>query len=227
MCDDLTFLKKLVNLKHLDISNNVDMYKPKEMLQAEAKKMAEGSDCNDFDFLCNKRHRDEILHNIPSVEHLECDLMLEFYILDTREARGFLPNLKTINKIPIDKLKGLEERSIEKKILELMNGVWKLCNSYRLVKPGKMDEEPTFYINDEVGCSICHSDQPNTKMSPLIYSPNCEPDDSQTMTYSVVWATKDIKNNEYLYRDYLHGIDETKWRSAKLLPWFNVFEEYF
>ena len=37
MCDDLSFLKKLVNLKHLDISNNVDMYKPKEMLQMEAK----------------------------------------------------------------------------------------------------------------------------------------------------------------------------------------------
>jgi len=176
--------------------------------------------------LCNKRHRDEILENIPTVEHLECDLMLEFYILDTREARGYLPKLKTINKIPIE-MKGLEERSKEKKILELMNGIWKLCNSYRLVKPGRMDEEPTFYINDEVGTSISHSDQPNTKMSPLIYSPNCEADDSQTMTYSVVWATKDIKTQEYLYRDFLHGIDETKWRSARLLPWYNVFPEYF
>ena len=103
--------------------------------------------------------------------------MLEFYILDTKDARGYLPNLKTINKIPIE-MKGLEERSLEKKILQLMNGIWKLSNSYRLVRPGRMDEEPTFYINDEVGSSICHSDQPNTKMSPLIYSPNCEAEDS-------------------------------------------------
>lgn len=64
-------------------------------------------------------------------------------------------------------------------------------------------------------------------MAPIIYSPNCEPDDPQTMTYSVMWAVKEIKTNEYYYRDYLHGIDETKWRSAKMYPWFNVFEEYY
>lgn len=152
--------------------------------------------------------------------------MLEFYLLDVRESKGFLPNLKTINKVPIE-LKGLEERTLEKKILKLMKGIWKLTNSYRLVKPGRMDEEPTFYINDEVGSSICHSDTPNTKMSPLIYSPNCDSEDAQTMTYSVVWAVNDIKYNEYFYRDFLYGIDETKWRSSRLLPWFNVFEEYF
>ena len=90
-----------------------------------------------------------------------------------------------------------------------------------------MDEEPTFYINDEVGSSICHSDTPNTKMSPLIYSPNCEAEDSQTMTYSVLWATQNIKKDELYYRDFLHGIDETKWRSSRLLPWFNLFDEYF
>ena len=34
--EDLSFLKKMTNLKFLDISDNVDMYKPKEMLMAEA-----------------------------------------------------------------------------------------------------------------------------------------------------------------------------------------------
>ena len=34
--EDLSFLKKMTNLKSLDISDNVDMYKPKEMLMAEA-----------------------------------------------------------------------------------------------------------------------------------------------------------------------------------------------
>lgn len=43
LVDDLEFLKKMTNLKKLDISNNVDMYKPKEMLMAEAAKRAEGS----------------------------------------------------------------------------------------------------------------------------------------------------------------------------------------
>jgi peroxiredoxin family protein len=71
-----------------------------------------------------------------------------------------------------------------------------------------MDEECTFYINDEVGSSIVHSDTPNSKMSPLIYSPNCEADDAQTMTYSVLWAINDIKKDELFYRDYLFGVTE-------------------
>ena len=43
MVDDLSFLLKMTNLKTLDIGDNVDMYKPREMLEMEAKKRAEGS----------------------------------------------------------------------------------------------------------------------------------------------------------------------------------------
>jgi hypothetical protein len=36
LCEDISFLKKMENLKSLDISGNIDMYKPKEMLMKEA-----------------------------------------------------------------------------------------------------------------------------------------------------------------------------------------------
>jgi len=38
--DNLEFLKKMTHLKTLDISDNVDMYKTKEMLAGEAKEAA-------------------------------------------------------------------------------------------------------------------------------------------------------------------------------------------
>ena len=41
--DNLDFLKKMTNLKVLDIGDNVDMYKTTEMLAAEAKEAASGS----------------------------------------------------------------------------------------------------------------------------------------------------------------------------------------
>ena len=113
-----------------------------------------------------------LLHNIPSVENLTCDIMLEAYILDTREHRKFLPNLKTINRVALD-TKELGARTQEKKILGVLDKMWRVVNTYRLVKPGMMDSDPTFYVNDEVGCSIMHSDTPNTKLAPLIYAPNC------------------------------------------------------
>ena len=89
-----------------------------------------------------------------------------------------------------------------------MEKAWRYIGTYRLVKPGVMDEEPCFYINDEVGSAITHSDTPNTRMMPFIYSPNCKQDDAATITYSVVWATEDIKKENYLQRDFLVGITE-------------------
>lgn len=125
MVDDLSFLLKMTNLKTLDIGDNVDMYKPREMLANEAKKRAEGSGNPDqFDFKENKHHRDVLLHNLPTVEHLICDLMLEAYILDTRPFRNYMPNLKTINKVPIE-VKEMGERTAEKRVLEIMNKMWR------------------------------------------------------------------------------------------------------
>lgn len=43
MVDDISFLSKMTNLKKLNISDNVDMYKPAAMLAQEAQKAAEGS----------------------------------------------------------------------------------------------------------------------------------------------------------------------------------------
>jgi len=37
-------------------------------------------------------------------------------------------------------------------------------------EPSKMDTEPTFYMNDEVGSAISHSDSPNVRMVPFIWS---------------------------------------------------------
>ena len=61
----------------------------------------------------------------------------------------------------------------------------------------------------------------------MIFSPNNDHEDSHTMTYSLLWLTEDVKKNHFIYRDFLHGIDEKQWRSARLIPWFKVFDEYY
>ncbi len=47
-----------------------------------------------------------------------------------------------------------------------------------------MDEENVWYINDEVGCAMRHSDDPNFAVHPFIYAPN-NTIDAYTITYSV------------------------------------------
>lgn len=81
--DDLSFLKKMTSLKTLNISDNVDMYKPRSMLEQEAMKAAAGSG-QTFEFRENKHERDFLLSHLGPVEHLICDIILEVYILEMR-----------------------------------------------------------------------------------------------------------------------------------------------
>jgi hypothetical protein len=38
---------------------------------------------------------------------------------------------------------------------------------------------------------------------------------------------KDVTEGDVLFRDFLEGIDETKFRSTRFTTWFNTPEEYF
>lgn len=49
-----------------------------------------------------------------------------------------------------------------------------------------MDEENIWYIMDEVGSAIKHSDNPNMAVIPFIYAPN-NAFDAHTITYSVTY----------------------------------------
>lgn len=89
-----------------------------------------------------------------------------------------------------------------------------------------MDEENAWYLMDEVGTAMRHSDQPNFAVHPFIFSPNNKLDE-HTITYSIAWPIHDIDEGEIIYRDFLKGIDESKFRSARLSVWFNTPEEYF
>ena len=65
-----------------------------------------------------KQERNTFLRALPdSLEHLTCDIILEAYLLEMRTKLNILPNLKTINKVPI-KIEDLGAITLEKKILE-------------------------------------------------------------------------------------------------------------
>lgn len=146
--------------------------------------MKEGSpDQDNIEFIEHHHTIDEILGKLNHLETLYCDEDLEFYVIENKSAKNFLPNLKTINKVTI-KITDKETREKEKKIRKAMDEIWKYVGTYRLVTPDQMDEESIWYLMDEVGSSIRHSDKPNIAVHPFIYSPNLKLDE-KTITYSV------------------------------------------
>lgn len=79
---------------------------------------------------------------------------------------------------------------------------------------------------DELGTGIQHSDIANVAMAPFLFAPNNKFDDSM-ISYSLLWPIKDLQVGETLFRDYLFGIDEEKFRSGKLACWFDISYEFF
>ncbi len=90
----------------------------------------------------------------------------------------------------------------------------------------KYDEESIWYVMDELGTYINHSDKPNMIVVPFIFSKsNTFKDDM--ITYSIMWPIHDIYSGSEISRDFLLNINEQMQRSARLTVWFQTPRGYF
>ena len=100
-----------------------------------------------------------------------------------------------------------------------MKNIWKITGSYRLADTEKLDESAVWYIMDEFGTSIQHSDNPNVKVVPFLFAPNNKMDD-QVNSYSLCWNVKNLETGDCVFRNYLGNLDEKRQRSSRLYVWF-------
>jgi hypothetical protein len=82
-----------------------------------------------------------------------------------------------------------------------------------------------WFVNDEVGSVVGHSDKPNVRMTSFLYSKTNSADD--ILAFTVLWPISDIGVSEALSRDKLFGFDESQFRSARLRVWFETPDEYY
>ena len=181
---DISIFERLASLQTLDISGHPEFLQTDSEIEEEESKLKEGSPQQDQIEFSKRLHTiDELLSKLNSVRKLTCDAELEAYIIEHRPSKGFLPALREVNGVSI-KVTDAAQRSRERDIRQVMQKLWMYVGTYRLVTEEQMDEENIWYINDEVGCSIRHSDSPNFAIHPFIYAPNGT-FDAHTITYSV------------------------------------------
>lgn len=99
---------------------------------------------------------------------------------------------------------------------EVMQALWRHAQMYALGGDGIAVEDrmPIWYVMDELGSGVTHSDQPNCRVVPFIFA-----DDATT--YSILFPLTDIACGAYVTRDFVAGSgtrDETV-RDCLLLPW--------
>ena len=168
---------------------------------------------------------DDIFDTNEQVELKEYNIMMDKELLKKLNTK-----IKYINGISIntilsrnDKYENLLQLKRENYVHKYM---WAINRTYRLVSEEKYDEDAIYYLNDEFGTSINHSDVPNCCLFPIIFAKNNQFKEDM-ITYSLLWPKKNIKKGDEIFVDYLANISENEERSSRLTCWYKTPNSYF
>ena len=179
---------------------------------------------NDLEYL-TVDDTDDIFDMNEQVDLKEYDIMM-----DTELLKKLNTKIKYINGISIKTI--LSRNDKYEKLLQLKREnyvhkyMWAINRTYRLVSEEKYDEDAIYYLNDEFGTSINHSDVPNCCLFPIIFAKNNQFKEDM-ITYSLLWPKKNIKKGDEIFVDYLANISENEERSSRLTCWYKTPNSYF
>lgn len=180
----------------------------------------------------------EVLKGFPHLESLEVDIPgpLGESAIEIIES---LPKLSELNGVNVSKILAtgkhvidsmlqprLPEWTAEEPLADrIINAMWTYLLTYRLANEEKIDETSVWYVMDELGSGLKHSDEPNFRVAPFLFMP--EGNLASAVSFSILWPTQNVQKGDECTRDFLFGIGEDKQRSARLSAWYHTPENYF
>ncbi|VVC90566.1 unnamed protein product [Leptidea sinapis] len=122
-------------------------------------------------------------------------------------------------------LMGITCNLVDEQIDEVSKQIWKYANTYSVagIELSAEDRVPVWYIMDELGSGITHSDDPNFRAVPFIHIP-------EQITYTLLFPTKFTEEGETITRDFVEAqYQNPLQREAMLIPWkcYEHFNELF
>ncbi|KAK9705578.1 hypothetical protein RND81_07G067700 [Saponaria officinalis] len=180
----------------------------------------------------------EILRRFPSLNSLEVDIPGPLGE-SAPEILKSLPSLLLLNGVKASKISDNEECVVDSTFQprlpewnpddsladRVLNAMWLYLMTYRLADEEKIDETSVWYVMDELGSALRHSDEPNFRVAPFLYMRDGNL--SSAISFTVLWPTQDIRKGDECTRDFLFGIGEDKQRSSRLTAWFHTQKNYF
>lgn len=123
------------------------------------------------------------------------------------QVPGLLDRMSTLMGFDVDK-------SEDEKINFVTSEMWRYNQTYALGNATTIEDRmPVWYIMDEVGSAINHSDNPNFRVVPFLHVP-------EGVTYSILYPLRDLEEDEEVTRDFIDGQStDLAAKSALLLPW--------
>ncbi|XP_034529608.1 tubulin--tyrosine ligase-like protein 12 isoform X1 [Notolabrus celidotus] len=94
----------------------------------------------------------------------------------------------------------------------VMERMWKYNQTYNISQGSAEQKVPVWYIMDEFGSQVQHSDRPTCSLAPFFYIQG-------QLAYSVLWPLQDLQEGDEVSRDYAYGETSSLVRRCRLLPW--------
>ena len=130
-----------------------------------------------------------------------------------REQLMKLPNLffRMLNLMGISNDNSESVHPNKPQVDRILDRMWQFNQTYSFSH--EIEDEPLWYVMDEFGSRIQHSNDANVKIGPFHFGKN-------KTVYSVLWPLRDISDNEEVVRDYVYGVKDLVLRQIKLMPWY-------
>jgi tubulin--tyrosine ligase-like protein 12 len=112
--------------------------------------------------------------------------------------------------------------SLQDRVERVYDVMWKYIQNYRVTGPSG-DVISVWYVMDELGSRIGHSDQPSFRVVPFVYL------DSPQVAYNLMWPIVDLQEDDEVTRDFAEGVTHSLKRKARLFPWRHskeILEEF-
>ncbi|KAI8791781.1 tubulin--tyrosine ligase protein 12 [Biomphalaria glabrata] len=107
------------------------------------------------------------------------------------------------------------ETKTKKELIDtVLETMWQFNQTYRFgnFELGSDDSMPKWYIMDEFGSRIRHSEEPNFRVVPFYHI-------NSGLVYSIMWPVREIEVGDEITRDYIEGETNPTVRLARLMPW--------
>lgn len=96
---------------------------------------------------------------------------------------------------------------------DILKHMWKFNLTYSCSALSSVEDQlPLWYVMDEFGSAVQHSDNPNFKIVPFLNL-------AEGIVYSLLFPLRCAHKGDEVLRDYVFGIADEIERRARLLPW--------
>ncbi|GCB68565.1 hypothetical protein scyTo_0000909 [Scyliorhinus torazame] len=95
---------------------------------------------------------------------------------------------------------------------DVMAELARFSHTYQLSQGSAEEQVPIWYVMDEFGSQIQHSDEPTFRTSPFFYGPG-------HTAFNLLWPLRDLDHGEEVTWDHAHGEQNPLIRKCRLLPW--------